>query len=126
MSTAPEIRTPRDLVDLRTWLHDQWVPGHTFDRKAAPLLAGRTTWDARPNKAEQYSYWERVTLKQSTLWWVAEEMVDLLIATAKSVPDDVRFDDLTPPAPSGLVAPYIKGPDDKPFEPKTRVNAWRR
>lgn len=33
--TAPWVRTPRDVPELRLWIRDQWAPGNIFSTVAA-------------------------------------------------------------------------------------------
>jgi hypothetical protein len=103
MSTAPVVRFPQDIAELRSWLHEQWMPGKPFYNKAAPRLSGRVKWDRDSYKALEYANWECDNLRRSHLYWVSAEMVDLLIATASSIPDDVVYGDLLLPASSGFV-----------------------
>lgn len=99
--TAPDVRTPRDVPALRIWLRDEWKPGAAYDRVAAGTIVSRSP---NPNaNPGDVSRWERETLERATLWWVGEDMVDLLLASARAVPDDVRVADVPEPAPSGLV-----------------------
>lgn len=98
MTSAPVVRTPRDLAELRTWLLAQWQ----HDMPYAQYLRARGS--STNNMFEATSdEWERRTIADAHLYWVSEEMVDLLLATAASVPDDVRTGDLTPPASRGMV-----------------------
>jgi hypothetical protein len=54
--------------------------------------------------ARAIAKWEHWALSTAGLWWVSAEMVDLLCASALSVPDDLTFADLPPMPPSGFVA----------------------
>lgn len=99
--TAPVVRTPRDVADLRVWLRDQWAPGGIFARAAAAQMVARSPV-GNPNP-DAWSRWERTTLERATLWWVGDDMVDLLLASARSIPDDVHITDIPTPAHSGLV-----------------------
>lgn len=98
MTSAPVVRTPRDLAELRTWLLAQWQ----YDMPYAQYVRARGS--STSNMFETTSdEWERNTIADAQLYWVSEDMVDLLLATAASVPDDVRFADLAPPAHRGMV-----------------------
>jgi hypothetical protein len=98
MTSAPIVRTPRDIADLRTWLVEQWQP----DKPYSQYL--RAKGSSTDNMFESTSdVWERRNIAAAELYWVSEDMVDLLLATAASVPDDVTLNDLTPPFPQGMV-----------------------
>lgn len=106
--SAPEVHGPEQLPDLRLWLAEQWEPGRTFHDVAGPQLAARLPLlhpddVATPERTRRNVAWERDMLRQATLWWVGEDMVDLLLATASGVPDDVVLGDLPRVAPAGLV-----------------------
>ncbi len=99
--TAPIVRAPEHLPDLRLWLRSQWAPQGVFSQAALQYLLSRSPEDhPRP---ETYRRWEDTALASATLWWVAEDMVDLLLACARDVPNDVRLSDLVRPSNSGLI-----------------------
>jgi hypothetical protein len=50
-----------------------------------------------------YAHWEFNTIRQATLWWIGEDMVDLLLATAATIPDDVLISELPKFQGSGLI-----------------------
>lgn len=103
--TAPACRTPGELPDFRLWLADQWLPGRPLARHAASALTDRIIHGTVPSpwNARNYARWEHDTVRMATLWWIGEEMVDLLIATARTIPDDMTFAEAQAPSPSGLV-----------------------
>lgn len=93
--TAPVVVGPAQVPDLRLWLIDQWRDSGAFKR-AARVERGAA-------QGSNYGDAERHTLASAGLWWVSEDMVDLLMAAVPSVPDDVTLDHLHRPAPAGLV-----------------------
>lgn len=101
--TAPRVHTAADLADLRLWLVEQWQPGRPFHRIAAPFQSSRVSFRRTRDGAERYAHWERNAAGNATLWWVGEDMVDVLMATAESIPEDVMAGDLHPPSPAGMV-----------------------
>lgn len=100
--SSPECRTANELPDLRLHLRDQWAPGRPFARVAHTTPMGIAEPD-RPYDPDAYCRWEHRVLSDATLWWVAEDMVDLLLAAAPTTPDDALGEELQVPAPSGLV-----------------------
>lgn len=100
-AAAPYCRTPQEMPDLRVWLRDRWAPGEAFNTTAAVSLTVRSPSE-RPDPAS-WSRWEHNSLNQSSLWWVSADMVDLLLATAAGVPDDVTDTDLQHLDHSGLI-----------------------
>lgn len=101
---APEVNTPADLADLRLWLADQWRPGRPYADHAAYFHAQRSALNHNlVGAAAAYAHVERLVLENATLFWVSEDMVDLLLAAAGSVPDDVRLEDLPLHDPTGLI-----------------------
>lgn len=127
--SAPVVHGPGQLPDLRLWLADQWAPGRTFYKSAAPYHAGRAAVVANvtlgradvDRSAVLYAQHERALLQRASLWWVGDEMVDLLLASAAGVPDDVHVRDLPPMPAEGLVVlakPWL-GLDG--YDPDNRV-----
>lgn len=98
--SAPVVAGPEQLPDLRLWLADQWMPGRPFAITAAAMHASRSIVTAQP---EQYRRAELAMLQHATLWWVAEPMVDLLLASARDVPADLHLGDLPQLPSAGLV-----------------------
>ena len=94
--TAPWGVTANELPDLRLWLFHQWQPYRAFH-----VLARQSERSQR--FTDSWARMEAYTLTEASLWWVGEDMVDLLLAAAAGVPDDVRAIDVDPPARSGLL-----------------------
>lgn len=120
--SAPPVRTARDVAELRLWLADHWAPGKPFARHAAVIHAARSVAGTDP---VVYAWAEREWLRRSTLWWVSESMVDLLLASARSVPDDVVLEDLPQMPEHGLIVfekPWW-GLDADTGEPTLQVDA---
>lgn len=126
------MHTPADLPDLRLWLADQWQRGKPFHSSAAPyhaMRADRLRTELRgpgqPTPADRYARHEWQTLQQATLWWVAEPMVDLLLAAAAGLPDDTMHAELPPMPNNGLVVfakPWL-GIDGYTAERQVQVDA---
>jgi hypothetical protein len=128
--TAPAVHSPAQLPDLRLWLADQWAPGQPFHASAAPYHATRARsllgLGASAQLAAAYASYERTTLLGAGLWWVAEPMVDLLLAAAAAVPDDATMADLPPMPAMGLVVfakPWLGKDGNRPTHLVT-VNAF--
>lgn len=112
--SAPYGHVANELPDLRLWLRDQWLTGNLFSRVAAGELDRRGPGLGNP---VQYAKWERAALTDASLWWVSADMVDLLMAAAATVPDDVALDQLPRPSSDGLVVfekPWRGHDTDKP------------
>lgn len=130
--SAPAVHTPADLPDLRLWLADQWQRGKPFHASAAPYHAMRADHlraelrgQGQSTDADRYARHEWQTLVQATLWWVAEPMVDLLIAAAAGLPDDTMYAELPPMPANGLVVfakPWL-GIDGYTAERRVQVDA---
>lgn len=103
--SAPSVSVPKDVAALRVWLRDQWAPGRPFATVAAEMFTHRPIGliERVSNSASDYAAFERRTLDAASLWWVGAEMVDLLTTVAPTIPDDLVWADLTPPAPAGFV-----------------------
>lgn len=101
--SAPTCSTPNELPDLRLWLRDQWRPGGPFSRVAEYSPLGLSEPGLPPYDPSKFSHYEHRTLSEASLWWVAPDMVDLLLASAPTIPDDARGDELQVPAPAGLI-----------------------
>lgn len=93
MRSAPKVEGPRDLPDWRLWLVDQWAPGAAYHRTYA---AGHVSLveivgdgpGGSPEVGEVMARWEHRAAMQAALWWVSDDMVELMNAAAPSVPDD--------------------------------------
>lgn len=122
--SAPYCRTANELPDLRLWLRHQWAPHGVFARVAAPYIDQAGPEGSRPNPVA-YAEWEYDALGKATLWWVSADMMDLLLAAAPGVPDDVLPMELPRPSPSGLVVferPY-QGQDANDPDNQCEVHA---
>lgn len=83
--------SPKQVPDVRLALLSGWHPGGLFE-----AISARVGF-------QEPGAWERAALAAATLWWVSEEMVDVLVAAMPGVPDDVIADDLLEPADAGFV-----------------------
>jgi hypothetical protein len=97
--TAPPVRGPWDLPELRNHLVDLWrgPAGRGIER----VMNARSIYNG--GRPTTYGQFEVSCLQGATLWWVSAEMVDVLTAAAPSMPDDVTWNDLPKPSPWGLV-----------------------
>jgi hypothetical protein len=91
-STTPLVLRPVDLPDLRLRLVDFWRE-HGNWRALAPHVLNRVGTPA----------WHYQTLHDAVLWWVAPEMVDLIEASAPSLPLDTTLDPTMIPDKAGFV-----------------------
>jgi len=83
---------PALMPDLRRFLLSCWADDGPF-YAAAPSIGVTSA----------HLGWERRTLEEASLWWVAPDMVDVLIAAAAAIPDEVTAYELEPLARCGLV-----------------------
>lgn len=101
------VNGPADLPAFRLHLLDQWKPGHTFDRLVMgggySLLDNGDLLGNHEALTRSAAQWERDMLSKASLWWVSEEMGELLLAAARDIPEDVRLTELPIPHPAGLV-----------------------
>lgn len=111
---------PALLPELRAHLRGMWDEGRPFHMVAPQMGHGPTSG---PDAVVQ---WERAALDRCSLWWVAADMVEVLLAAAASVPDDVRGNDLAPLDTCGLVAlerPW-QGTSSTPGQRTVKVDAF--
>jgi hypothetical protein len=101
--SAPPVVDARGVPDLRLWLMDQWRQGRTLHRYAAKALDHQSQLFRRPANPVRFAEEEVHDLQAATLWWVGAEMVELLMAAAAGIPDEVVQYDLPVPSRSGLV-----------------------
>lgn len=98
MRPAPTVHGPEALPDLRLWLRQQWEPGGPYSLTAARFLDARAPAFSKSIheqvRLRRISEWEHTMLGQAELWWVGEDMVDLLLASARGIPDDATLLDL--------------------------------
>lgn len=110
---CPAVHSARDVPKLRVWCEEQWHRDGLFWQAATLAKMRRNaafpavvndalgSFDER-DRADIYARWERNTLRDAQLWWVSAEMEMLLLAAAKSVPDDVTVHDVPQPDPCGF------------------------
>lgn len=84
--------TPREVPDLRMHLLEKWIPGGIFEKKL--WAEGRSK-----DEVEWSRNWEREVLKTASLWWIKSDMVDLVVAASKDIPEDVHGHEV--PYPDG-------------------------
>lgn len=104
--------TPKELPDLRVHLLERWVDGGVFDRYSG----------------SQEAAWERRALRNASLWWVKDEMVDLTTAAAPTIPLEVKAGEIDLPAdqPYGLAVlakPWTGGLDAEDPDNQVTVDA---
>lgn len=103
-----DVRGPRDVPSLRSFLLEQWGPDKPFRRMAVEQAVVSPDFGQYPSTGKEdflkgFIVTETVMLQKANMWWVSEEMVDVLTATAPAVPNDVTVNDLLLPGPAGLV-----------------------
>ena len=92
-----KVSGPRDLPDFRMWLIDQWKPAGIFAKSAVLMAAmgidrvvdGVPVVNTDPNT-------ETYALPRAALWWVTEDMTDLVAHAAPTMPETTLTDDLIP------------------------------
>lgn len=113
---------PRGLPDLRSLLLGQWQPGNVFAESttAQRVLRGSPSDESWSHDVPPPGTWERRTLTSAQLWWVSDEMTDLLDAAAPSIPG-VPLTPEVMPALAGLVrfAHPLQGVDSEHEEDLT-------
>lgn len=120
-----KIHGPRDLPDLRLELLDRWRPGGPLDEAQQimnRLMAQRNGLGDDFTAVE--GGFDCRALKQATLWWVTEDMGQLVAAAAPSLPPTTLVSDLMP-ATCGLAVfekPLI-GMSAQADEPDVQVDA---
>lgn len=95
------VPTPRELPDLRLHLMERWMPQGQFERRQVEegVAVGARELTPKEQRAAAYldAEFHRKTLSEASLWWVRDEMVDLVALGAKSMPTDMRAKDLDLP-----------------------------
>lgn len=116
----PPPRGPRDVPDLRGAFIDHWSPGGRWQRAFAALGHDITDPDYWAEPRLEFGgrgpgSFDRTNLPDATLWWVSEDMVDLVDHAARSL-DPVVLTAELPPVPCGLVilAKPLLGCDTNP------------
>lgn len=89
---------PGEVPGIRRHLLGQWDEDKGFWRLADMIAPGNT-----PAQLYRFIDSQRDVLGGASLWWVSEAMTDVLVAAARSVPDDVLAEELLPLATRGLV-----------------------
>lgn len=86
---------PSRMPDMRTWLMDAWKPGGWWQCLPAEV------W----GKTYMFAEWEYLAARDASLWYITEDMVDLLLAATPGVPEETTPMELTLPteSPTGLV-----------------------
>jgi hypothetical protein len=112
---------PREVPDLRLHLLEKWISGGPFE-KTFQMRVNNPAYAA--GNAES----ERFTLRQASLWWFSEEMINITISAARKIPADVRAEEIRLPADQacGLVVlgkPWI-GTDSMDPGQEIRVDAF--
>lgn len=124
-----DVHGPRDVPKLRNYMLDQWRPDKPFFKMA--YLQATMSPDFGKVRKEHVAFLagfirtEIDLLRKANLWWVSEEMVDILTATAPAVPNDVTVNNLVLPSPAGFTVfeKPIYGSDSVDSERKVIVNA---
>ncbi len=97
--------TPRQMPDLRVELIQGWdSPAWRYTAAVNERLA--FTKNPTPQRVPiplTGVIPHQVLLADASLWWVSEEMCDLLLAAKDGVPDDVRVADVAWPDDGGLI-----------------------
>jgi hypothetical protein len=124
-----KVTGPRDLPDFRLWLLDQWRPGALFWLQAT--VTRSTTTDENGdvfNIVNTDPNTEQYALPKAALWWVADDMVDLIAHAAATLPETTLTDDLIPDD-YGLVVfahPLVGHQSDAPDPITTDAITWCR
>jgi hypothetical protein len=77
---------------------ERWASKGIFDKNLR--LRFRQAGVGDSGVMEWARKWEHEALRQSSLWWVKGEMLDLVTAAAKSIPDDIYGHEV--PKPGGM------------------------
>lgn len=86
---APATRGPSTVPDVRLHLLDKWRDGGPFDVAFVEQSLRARMAGARSSLFKPERLWAQQHLKDATLFWVSEEMCDVVEAVAKGLPDDV-------------------------------------
>jgi hypothetical protein len=122
-----EMSGPRDLPEFRLWLLKQWQPGQLFDGLdrlqyqfgLAKKVAGRMVSHV-DGRAQRHA------LSHAALWWVAQDMVQLIDRAHRTLPETTLTHELIPDE-AGLVvfASPITGTQADSAEPiETHAMSW--
>jgi len=96
---------PGEMPEWRDWLRSQWVWPHGIYALTAALRHEQRTDPHLPGPGDPSAAakWEHYALGEAEMFYVAEPMCDLLLASARGVPLDVMQSDLVPICSRGLV-----------------------
>lgn len=109
---TPSLRppcSPAEMPDVRLALVDGWNrPGwKAAARSGVARARALGTFAMRKHSlsyaVDSYVQYEQRTLRQAQMWWVGEEMCDLLYATADKVPGETTLEHLNLPSVQALV-----------------------
>jgi hypothetical protein len=89
-SMAP-VPLPREVPDLRLHLLEKWIPGGMFEKTFMMRVANQ-------EYALRNTESERFTLRNASLWWFSTEMIDITMAAARTMPGDIRAEEIRFPA----------------------------
>lgn len=127
MITAPHVTRPRDLPDWRLWLVEQWRPGHPFAQayEDGHVNLVEELVGSRRSIGAQMARWEHRAAERSSLWWVNDDMTDLVDAAAPSVPDSyvLNMEDAPDMAGAVVFEHTIHGIDANDRDHLVRVDA---
>jgi len=106
--TLPRIATerpmPGEMPEWRDWLISQWTaPDGVYTKVMYARMDHDAEYTPGPGDPLVAARWESAALENAELFYVAEPMCDLLLASARGVPHEVRQADLVPICPRGLV-----------------------
>lgn len=103
MTDTPQVDGPRDVPALRTHLEAKWKTQFKYKMETTTHDVNTNTWVAEQTLTRTAGEWEIAVLKNATMWWVTEDMCDLLAAAEEGLPDSTILEPELIPHPSGLV-----------------------
>jgi hypothetical protein len=120
------VPTPRELPDLRLHLMEKWLPDGVFSRSLGENAYPAAVTAVDPQLAASLDgQYQRLQLEHAGLWWVRDEMVDLVTVQTRNMPADLKAGEVAASLPAGqdngmmvLGKPYV-GTDA--FNPDHRV-----
>lgn len=91
------VTSPRQMPDFRLWLLGQWRPEGTFGQNAAfnAAMKPKTVMNGTTVVAVDPST-ERTSLPLAALWWVTDEMSQLIDHASRTLPPTTLTDELCP------------------------------
>ena len=99
MPVAPIVRGPRDVPDLREWMLVEWSPPNAFSKAAERMVLGRASRD----DAMTAIVWNLQQLALSELWYVDEQMTQLVQDSSVELPPVILREELIPASPALVV-----------------------